>query len=310
MAYHPLASRIDVKKKFGTSFWVEENCRHRASSALDSHKRIEYPEGFSATRLSDSLGEFPITESHYSYGEDRAFAKIIRRIKPGYILTAAIVLGFIIGEIGDSIHLACYFDIGSCPTMTDLLAQQNSMVYSHAYWQLFTSIFVTDYFPDATLNAIAVIVVEFFLPDTFNKTRYFSIFFFSALLGNLLTLAEGPFYASAGASGGIFGIFAATFAYYWTENKRIDIATLVLFLALFFGSVFFVGAVAVNWVAHLGGSIGGFIAGPILYLSLGKDPTKFEVHSRSSKTSEILLAAAVVFMVVGSTIQFLFAIVF
>lgn len=231
-------------------------------------------------------------------------------MKPGYVLTAAIVLGFIIGEIGDSVHLACYLDPISCPTLTDLLAQQNSMVYSHAFWQLFTSIFVTDSFADAALNAIAVLIIDYFLPDTFNNTRYFSIFFLSALLGNILTLAEGPFYASAGASGGIFGIFAATFAYYWTENKKIDFATLVLFLALFFGSIYFVGPNVVNWVAHLGGSIGGLIAGPILYLSLGKDATRFEVNSRSSKISEVLLALAVVFMLVGSLIQFLFAIVF
>jgi rhomboid protease GluP len=187
-----------------------------------------------------------------------------------------------------------------------MLAQQNGMVLGHAYWQLFTSIFVTDSFEDALFNALAVIILEYFLPDTFNKTRYFAIFFFAAILGNIFTLAEGPNYASAGASGGIFGVFAAAFAYNWAERKRIDGATLVLFFILFFGSSFlFVQNVPVDWIAHLGGSIAGFIAGPLLYHSLRSSDTGVGLSSKSTIANQAALAAVIAFMVVGSIIQFL-----
>jgi rhomboid protease GluP len=181
------------------------------------------------------------------------------------------------------------------------------MVFGHAYWQLFTSIFVTDSFEDALFNAIAVIVLEYFLPDTFNKTRYFAIFFFAAILGNIFTLFEGPNYASAGASGGIFGVFAAAFAYNWAERKRIEGATLVLFLILFLGSSFIspFGVQGVDWIAHLGGSIAGFIAGPLLYSSLKNSDTGIGLSSKSATFNQILLALIIALMVIGSTIQFL-----
>jgi rhomboid protease GluP len=237
-----------------------------------------------------------------AFFENSFFHNVAKKIRPGYIAAAAIILGYIIGVLGDGVQF-CNLATNPCPHATDLLAQQNSMVYSSAYWQLFTSIFVTDSFEDAAFNAIAVLVLDFFLPDTFNNTRYFAIFFISALLGNLLTLVEGPSYASAGASGGIFGVFAAAFAYNWAENKRIEMSTLVLFLALFFGSSFLVSNV--NWIAHLGGSIGGFISGPIIYNLARQSKTEYVVSTQSSAFSRVVLLLAISIMIIGSVIQFL-----
>ena len=240
-----------------------------------------------------------------SFSENSFFQNIVKKIKPGYIAAAVIILGYIIGVVGDGIQF-CNL-VSSCanaPNATQLLVQQNSMVYYNgAYWQLFTSIFVTNSFDDAALNVVAVLVLDFFLPDTFNNTRYFAIFFISALLGNLLTLVEGPLYASAGASGGIFGVFAAAFAYNWAENKRIDFSSLVLFLALFFGSSFL--AQNVNWIAHLGGSIGGFILGPVLYNSVRQSRTEYGISTHSSSNTKVIVLLAILIMFVASAAQFL-----
>ncbi len=215
------------------------------------------------------------------------------------------MLGFIIGVIGDQIVFCPA--AGPCtsgPTATDLLAQQNNLVFAGAYYQLFTSIFVTDSVLDVGFNAIAVLILDFFLPDTMNNTRYFIIFLASALLGNLLTLLEGPNYASAGASGGIFGVFAAAFAYGCAENKKVDLSTAVLFLALFVSSSFLV--LNVNWVAHLGGSIGGFILGPLLYFSVRQTSQGgYGLSAKSSPTTITLLLLIVSLMIVGCIIQFL-----
>jgi rhomboid protease GluP len=244
-----------------------------------------------------------------TYSEDSFFQNIAKKIRPGYIAAAAIVLGYIIGILGQGVSF-CNLGSNPCPNARQLLAQQNSMVYGNAYWQLFTSIFVVgdqpghfSGFEDAAFNAIAVLVLDFFLPDTFDNARYFAIFFGSAILGNLLTLVEGPLLQSAGASGGIFGVFAAAFAYNWAENKRIDMATLVLFLALFFGSGFLV--LNVNWIAHLGGSIGGFISGPILYNSVTQSKTQYGISAHSSQKTKVIVLLAILFMFVGSAIQFL-----
>jgi rhomboid protease GluP len=239
-----------------------------------------------------------------SNSEDTFFQNVSRRIRPGYIAAAAIVAGYIIGVVAEGIKIC-----NNCPNAAQLLVQQNGMIYGNAaFWQLFTSIFVvsgSSGFEDAAFNAIAVIVLDFFLPDTFDNTRYFAVFFVSALLGNLLTLVEGPFYSSAGASGGIFGVFAAAFAYNWTENKRIDFATLVLFLALFFGSSFLGLSGNVNWIAHLGGSIAGFISGPLLYNSVSHGKGEYGIPAHSSNRAKAIVLLSIVTVYILSAIQFL-----
>ena len=77
-------------------------------------------------------------------------------------------------------------------------------------------------------------------------------------MGNILTLLQGPNYASAGASGGIFGVFAALVIFSWLKDKKKDQPSLVLFIIIFLGSSILPD---VNYIAHIGGAVGGFIAG-------------------------------------------------
>jgi rhomboid protease GluP len=189
-------------------------------------------------------------------------------------------------------------------TAADLLAQDNNLVISyHAFYQLFTSIFVTYSGTDAVFNAIAIIILDIFLDSSFNRTRYFAVFFFSAFLGNILTLFIGNFFSivlSAGASGGIFGLYAATFAYRWAEEKRIDRGALIFFIAIFGSSLGF----DVNWIAHVGGSMGGFISGPLMYYALKNKLANYESISNSSPLTMLIVWGAIFLMIVGSAIQF------
>ncbi|MHB1908662.1 MAG: rhomboid family intramembrane serine protease [Nitrososphaerales archaeon] len=239
---------------------------------------------------------------------DHPFDRFLQRIRPSYVLAGLILFGFVLGEVASTIQLCQFASSGVCgnaPSAADLLAEQNSLiVYNGTYWELFTSIFVTSSYLDAAFNAIAVLVLEYFLPIPFNKTRYFAIFFFSAILGNLFTLLEGPAYGSAGASGGIFGLFAAAFAYSWAEEKRIDLPTLVLFGLIFVTSSFLV-ANNVNWIAHLGGSIGGFIAAPLLYYKVKDKLADFSMITMSSLAFKILVWGGIVLLTAASIVQFL-----
>lgn len=223
------------------------------------------------------------------------------------LLAGLIILGFIIGSIGTLFRVCPAAIYPNCDNATaaDFLAQNNAMVvYLHQYYQLFTSIFVTSSALDAGFNAVAVLILDrLTLDDAFNMPRYFLIFLSTAILGNLFTLLEGPQYASAGASGGIFGLIAAVFSYSWAKENRIEITTLVFFLAIFIGSSFFVPDV--DYVAHLGGAVGGFIAGPLLYQSLkGKVNDYFGIGKSNPLTIKLMIAL-IVFLVIGSTVQFL-----
>lgn len=217
------------------------------------------------------------------------------------------MLGYIVAVVGDG-AMVCPVYQGiklECLPATFYLAQTNILVVgAQAYFQLFTSIFVTDSTLgalDVIFNALAVIILDAFIDSSFNRTRYFGVFFFSALLGNVLTLLMGPQYSSAGASGGIFGLFAATFSYRWAEEKRIDRGTLIFFAAIFVSSSILQG---VNWIAHAGGSIGGFIAGPLLYIALKKKLANYESVSDSAKSTILITWALILLMIIGSAVQF------
>jgi rhomboid protease GluP len=224
------------------------------------------------------------------------------------VLAGLIILGYVIGLIGDSFQVCPKQILLSCPsatTATYYLAQNNGIVvYLHQYYQLFTSILVTDSPIDAGFNAVAVLILDRLTDDTFNMSRYFLIFFLTAILGNLLTLAEGPQYASAGASGGIFGLIAAVFSYSWAKENRIEITTLAFFLIVFVGSSFLISDV--NYVAHLGGAIGGFIAGPLLYRSINPKLTgQVTELSDSNRFTKIIVSALIFGLTIGSIVQFL-----
>jgi membrane associated rhomboid family serine protease len=182
------------------------------------------------------------------------------------------------------------------------LAQNNGLVYyGHEYYEFFTSILVTDYPLDAAFNAIAVLVLDRITEDSLNKTRYIAIFFSTALVGNLFTLVQGPEYASAGASGGIFGIYAALITFSWLKNKSLDVPAVALFLIIFVSSSIFQN---VNYVAHIGGAFGGFLAGSITYQSVKPRLADYSIYD-SRKTTTIAIAALLFLVTVASAAQFL-----
>lgn len=225
-----------------------------------------------------------------------------KRIRPAWLLAIIILLGWVIGSIGDAFKVCPPIFQNSCYTATTFLAQNNALVvYGHEYYQLFTSTLVTDSALDAGFNAIAVLIIDWLTEDSFNKTRYFLIFFSTAVLGNLLTLVQGPNYASAGASGGIFGIFAALVVFSWLKDKKVDQPALILFIILFFGSSILPD---VNYLAHIGGAIGGFIAGSLLFTSVKRTVTDYSFQYDSNPVTVFAVVILILLVSVASIAQF------
>jgi len=217
-------------------------------------------------------------------------------------LALVILLGWALGLIGDTFNVCPPSIQNSCAAATVYLAQNNGLVvYAHQYYQIFTSILVTDNSFDAAFNAIAVLVLDRLTEDSLNKTRYFLVFFSTAVLGNIMTLLQGPNYASAGASGGIFGIFAALVIFSWLKDKKVDQPSLVLFIILFFGSSILPN---VNYVAHVGGAIGGFIAGALLQRIVKPTITEYSFAYESDPKTVVIGVVLIFLVVVASIAQF------
>lgn len=224
------------------------------------------------------------------------------KLRPAWILAIAILVGWLIGIFADGITI-CPEIPNYCTGASYYLAQTNALVvYYHQYYQLFSSMLITDSPLDAAFNAIAVLVLDRITEDSLNKTRYFVVFVTSALVGNLLTLINGPNYASAGASGGIFGIYAALITFSWLKEKKVDLPALILFIVIFLGSSILPN---VNYLAHIGGAVGGFILGNLIYRSIAPSITEYGMAYESKRSTTVVVTAVIILVIAAAAIQFL-----
>jgi membrane associated rhomboid family serine protease len=110
-------------------------------------------------------------------------------------------------------------------------------------------------------NMYALLVLGSPIEVAFGKNKFLVIFFASLLFGSLTSSYFASIYsASVGASGAIFGLFGAMVI----VGKRIgaDIRSIVVIIGLNFVFGFALGGV--DWRAHLGGLIGGYVTAQIV----------------------------------------------
>lgn len=112
----------------------------------------------------------------------------------------------------------------------------------------------------------------------YGPARFVLIYLCSGLTGNLLSLiAQGDRAVSGGASGAIFGVYGALMVFLWRERGRLNASE---FKWLFWGAVGFsivtivlgLQITGIDNAAHIGGLIGGILAGMALARPL--DPTQ------------------------------------
>ena len=100
------------------------------------------------------------------------------------------------------------------------------------------------------------------LEYVFGKTKFLVIFFISLLSGSLLSALFLQGY-SIGVSGAVFGLFGAFIA---VGNRiGVEVKSIYAIVAINFALGFTIGGV--DWRAHLGGLIGGYVATKIIAAS-------------------------------------------
>ena len=138
------------------------------------------------------------------------------------------------------------------------------------YYELVTSMFLHFGFQHLMNNMVSLAVLGSQLEREVGKVRFLLIYFLSGLAGNALSavfeLRSGTFAVSAGASGAIFGIIGALFYIAVRNHGRVgDVSgrgiVFMVALSLYLGFT----STSVDNFAHVGGLIGGFILGVILY---------------------------------------------
>ena len=105
-------------------------------------------------------------------------------------------------------------------------------------------------------NMYALLVLGNPIEEAYGKNKFLIVFFVSLIAGSLTSAYFASIYsASVGASGAVFGLFGAMVV----VGKRIgaDIRSIVVIIGLNFIFGFALGGV--DWRAHLGGLIGGYV---------------------------------------------------
>lgn len=144
--------------------------------------------------------------------------------------------------------------------------QSNYMVAQGEYWRLITAMFFHADFMHILMNMFWLFVFGPELEILMGKLRFFTIYFASGLIGNVLTyVIYDVNHNSLGASGAIFGIMGAYAALiYYTRKTMPQLRQLILPLILVSVVMTFIQP-SINVVAHLGGLFGGFVIG-LFYL--------------------------------------------
>ena len=139
---------------------------------------------------------------------------------------------------------------------------QPAIAQGHQYWRLFTAMFLHAGFLHLALNMYALYLFGYLVESAFGWRQFLVIYFVSGLLASVTSFAFGPITElGVGASGAIVGVFGAWIAYnYRRRSNALALANLQWALVMIaLNALLPVFFHAVDWRAHVGGLLTGFI---------------------------------------------------
>jgi membrane associated rhomboid family serine protease len=135
------------------------------------------------------------------------------------------------------------------------------VVLNDEYWRLFTAMFLHAGVFHLLFNMWALYIAGGYLERVVGSVRFTLLYFLSGFAGSALVLvASPPGTATVGASGAIFGLFGALFAYSYMNRGR-DLMAQQLVRSL--GFIIVLNLVItftipnISWQGHVGGLVGG-----------------------------------------------------
>ncbi|MET7395423.1 rhomboid family intramembrane serine protease [Dactylosporangium sp. NPDC005572] len=143
------------------------------------------------------------------------------------------------------------------------------------YYRLFTSMFLHYGILHLAMNMWALWVLGRPLEAILGRVRFLTLYLLSGLAGSIsVYLFSAPNALTAGASGAIFGLFAALIVVLRKMGRSIAgiLPVLVLNLVITFS---FAGAI--SWQGHLGGLVGGALVAAGLAYAPAKNRTLIQV---------------------------------
>jgi membrane associated rhomboid family serine protease len=149
-----------------------------------------------------------------------------------------------------------------------------SVAIEHEWWRLLTSAFMHIGPVHLLLNMFALAVVGPTLERELGTWRYISLYFLAALGGGVAVYLF-DLRGAAGASGAIFGLFAATLV--MARSMGLDARFFLFVVVINFGYSFRPG---ISLWGHIGGFVvGGLVALALMYIPRGTNRTPLQILS-------------------------------
>jgi membrane associated rhomboid family serine protease len=160
-----------------------------------------------------------------------------------------------------TIICAAYLADQLYPQLYQYTALFGPLVQSGEIWRLFSVALVHGGLTHLFFNMFSLLVLGNPVEAALGKARFLTIFFLSLLTGSLASiyLNSAP-QVSVGASGAVFGLFGAFIAMRKMISEGVRDIYVIVGLNFVFG--FILGGV--DWRAHLGGLVGGYLTTAVL----------------------------------------------
>ena len=166
------------------------------------------------------------------------------------------------------------------------------------YWRLLTATFLHFGFAHVLLNMLALLSLGPVLEQALGRTRFLALYLLSGVAGTTATYVLGDVrQTAAGASGAIFGLFAAA---YVIERRRGNGAAQQYAVLLGINLVLTFTIPFIDVRGHLGGLVGGALAALVLVLT-PRGPSRALVQGAGLGLLAGLLGVAVVLRTLALT---------
>ncbi|PZF15565.1 rhomboid family intramembrane serine protease [Curtobacterium sp. MCPF17_011] len=134
----------------------------------------------------------------------------------------------------------------------------NSALLPTQPWRIVTVLFVHSTFLHLAFNMWALLIFGRMLENMLGTWRFLALFSIAGVGGSVLVTFLAPGTWVVGASGAIFGLFAAFFVLQRSLGNNAVSLLVVIGLNLVIG---FLPGTNISWQAHVGGIIAGFVTG-------------------------------------------------
>ncbi|MDT7538536.1 MAG: hypothetical protein QOI82_2121 [Actinomycetota bacterium] len=186
-----------------------------------------------------------------------------------FLITTATGTGLAFGGGSSSV----FEKLALAPTIhcnfVDGVCQASNGVAQGEYWRLLTSTFLHFGVIHIALNMYCLFLLGPSLETAFGRLRFGALYLLSGLSGAALSYALGPSNEqAAGASGAVFGLFAA---FYVLQRRRGGDVTQITTTILINLAISFAASSFIDWRGHVGGLVGGgLVAAGLVYAPAGR----------------------------------------